>query len=62
MLEGLLVRDVVSWFELISGYTQQGRDLEAPKCFEHMQSEGLCPSNAISFIFILKACGNIGAL
>ena len=61
VLEELLVRDVVSWSALISGYTQQGQDLEALKCFERMQSEGLSP-DVISFICILKSCGNIGAL
>ena len=41
--------------------THHGQDLEAVKCFEHMQREGLSPY-VISFICILKACGNIGAL
>mgnify|MGYP002775912112 FL=1 len=60
VLEGLLGRDVVSWSALISGYIQQGQDLEAPKCYEHMQIEGLSPY-VTSFICVLKACGNIRA-
>ena len=35
--------------------THHGQDLEAVKCFEHMQSEGLSP-NAVIFICTLKDC------
>ena len=63
MLEGILVslKDVVSCSTLISGYTQQGQDLEALKCFECMPREGFF-LDVISFICILKACVNIEAL
>ena len=61
VLEELLVRNVVSWNALISGYVQQGEYHDALNCFEQMQIEGLSP-NVISFTCILKACGNTGCV
>ena len=61
LLEGLPVRDVISWNALISGYTQQGQCLEALDCIEKMQSEGIS-SDVITSICILKVCGSIGAI
>ena len=55
------VRDVVSWSALISGYVKQGKSHEALDCFGHMEREGFLP-NAITFICILRACGNIRAI
>ena len=61
VLEELLVRNVVSWNALISGYVQQGEYHDALNCFEQMQIEGLSP-NVITFTCILKACGNTGCV
>ena len=57
----LSIQDVISWTALISGYTQHGFDEEALKCFEKMRDEGVSP-NVVTFICILKACGQIGFL
>ena len=57
----LKVRDVVSWTALISGYAEEGNADKSLECFERMQSEGLSP-DAITFICLLKACGNTGAI
>eukprot|EP00250_Pteridium_aquilinum_P019897 c24620_g2_i5 orf=1-246(+) len=52
--------DVASWNALIGGYAQHGFDEEALSCFERMQGKGLSP-DSVTFVCILKACGNIGA-
>jgi pentatricopeptide repeat protein len=59
--EELRIRNVISWSALIAGYVQQGQCHEALNCFERMQSEGL-PPNEVTFICMLKACGNTGAV
>ena len=61
VINNLPLRDVVSWTALISGYVQEGKGYEALKCFQQMQGEGVFP-NSVTFIFILKACGSIGAI
>ena len=61
VLEELPLRNVVSWSALISGYAQHGKDKEALNCFEYMQLVGFSP-DVVTFIGILKSCGNIGAL
>ena len=57
----LPIRNEVSWSALIKGYTHNGKDHEALSCLEQMRAEGISP-NAITFISILKACGNTGAI
>ena len=52
---------IVSWNALISVYVQQGQDHDALMCLGSLQSHGLSP-NVVTFICILKACGNIGAI
>ena len=61
VLEGLPTRNVVSWSTVIVGYAQQGQCHEALNCLKRMQSEGLSP-NTVTFISILKACMNTGAI
>jgi pentatricopeptide repeat protein len=61
VLEELPIRNVCSWFALMSGYEQQGSNLEAISCFERMLKERIAP-NALTFACILRACGSIGAL
>ena len=61
VLEGLFARDSICWNALITGYTQQGHDQEALNCFKQMENEGLSP-NGVTYLSILKACGNIGAI
>ncbi|KAI5057937.1 hypothetical protein GOP47_0027952 [Adiantum capillus-veneris] len=56
VLDGLLVRDVVSWSALIVGYAQHGYGKEALDCFQQMRSEGLSP-DGITYACTLKACG-----
>eukprot|EP00250_Pteridium_aquilinum_P013580 c21434_g1_i2 orf=419-3316(+) len=57
----LPVQDAVSWTALIAGYTEHGLGLEALKCFEDMQLQGI-PADAFTFSCILKACSCIRAL
>ena len=53
--------NVSSWNTAIWGYMKQGQSLQALACFEQMQKEGLA-LNDDTFICILKACGNFGAI
>jgi pentatricopeptide repeat protein len=62
VLDELLVRDVVSWSALIAGYAQKRQGHNALKCFERMQREGCCHPNVVTYVCILNACGNSGAL
>ena len=61
VLEGLPVRNVVSWNTLIEGYAEHEQGHDALNCYVQMQKEGISP-NEVTFIFILKACGSIGAI
>ena len=61
VLESPLARDVDSWNALILGYARQELSSEALKCFERMQRERISP-NEVTFIYLLKACGSIGAI
>ncbi|KAH7446601.1 hypothetical protein KP509_01G064100 [Ceratopteris richardii] len=54
-------RGVISWNAIIAGYADQGLDNEVLKCFECMQTSGVCPDE-VTFVYILKACGSIKAL
>ncbi|KAH7330889.1 hypothetical protein KP509_20G006900 [Ceratopteris richardii] len=60
VFEDLLVRNVVTWNALISGYAEHGDCREALKCFERMQCQGFSP-DAVTYLCILKACGSTGA-
>ena len=61
IFDRLLTCDVVSWTTIITGYADHGYSKEALSCFEQMQSQGVHP-NAITFISVLKACMDIGAI
>ncbi|KAH7293203.1 hypothetical protein KP509_28G015300 [Ceratopteris richardii] len=55
LLDVLPVRDTVSWTALISGYVEQGFNIDALNCFEQMQCEGVLP-DAVTYACSLKAC------
>ena len=61
VFDGIQTRNVVSWNALIAGYVQNKLDDEALHCFQQMYVEGFVPE-VITFISILKACGNRGSL
>ena len=61
VLNGLRVRDVVSWSALIAGYAREGQGHEAINMYERMRREGFSPDE-VTFTCILKACGNVGAI
>ncbi|KAI5056028.1 hypothetical protein GOP47_0029549 [Adiantum capillus-veneris] len=60
-LNSLKVRDIVSWNALIAGYAEHGPGQEVLTCLEKMQLEKI-PLDAVTFVYALKACGNIGAV
>lgn len=61
VFDKLLMRDVVSWNALISGYAQSEHSEEALHCLQRMLLEGISP-DAITFTSSLKACGSIRAI
>ncbi|KAL4184459.1 hypothetical protein AMTRI_Chr10g1120 [Amborella trichopoda] len=54
-------RSVVSWNTMISCYSQQGKPALALALFRLMQAEHVTP-NRITFVGVLSACGQLGAL
>ncbi|KAI5072970.1 hypothetical protein GOP47_0013076 [Adiantum capillus-veneris] len=61
VFDRLLVKDVVSWTMLITGYAEQGYSEETLELYKQMKHEGL-PSDRVMLVCCLKAFGNIGAL
>ena len=59
ILRDISIRDVVCWNALITGYVEQRQFQKAVDCMKSMVSEGISP-NVVTFICILKACGNMG--
>jgi pentatricopeptide repeat protein len=60
VFDELPIKNIVSWTALIAGYAQHERGEEALNCFEHLQQAGLSP-DAVTFVFLLKACSSLGA-
>ncbi|KAJ7565675.1 hypothetical protein O6H91_02G070400 [Diphasiastrum complanatum] len=54
-------KDVVSWSTMIAGYAQHGMSQQAFQLFNQMQKHGVKP-NSVTFISMLKVCGNMAAL
>eukprot|EP00250_Pteridium_aquilinum_P020353 c24790_g13_i1 orf=179-2359(-) len=61
VFEHLPHRDVVSWAAIIAGFSEHGRGFSAVDCFDKMREEGI-EADRVTFLFLLKACGSIGAL
>ncbi|MCO5553813.1 hypothetical protein L7F22_007339 [Adiantum nelumboides] len=61
VFEHLPQRDVVSWASMIAAYSEHGRGFSAVDCFDKMREEGV-ELDRVTFLFLLKACGSIGAL
>lgn len=61
LFEKLPEKNVVSWTAMIAGYAQHGRGQQALELYSRMQQEGLRP-NKITFVAILRACTDMGAL
>ncbi|KAI5083700.1 hypothetical protein GOP47_0003443, partial [Adiantum capillus-veneris] len=54
-------RNVVSWNALITGYGQQEDEGNVLRSYAQMKHEGITP-DAVTFVFVLKACGSMGAV
>ena len=61
VFDHILVRDVVCWNALMSGYAQYDFGDEVLNCFTQMRDKGISP-NSITFSCVLKACGSNGYL
>ncbi|KAI5064475.1 hypothetical protein GOP47_0021145 [Adiantum capillus-veneris] len=59
VFDNLLVRDVVSWTTLITGFVQRERGEDALLYFDSMQNTGIPPDD-ITFACCLQACGIAG--
>ncbi|KAH7431951.1 hypothetical protein KP509_07G000400 [Ceratopteris richardii] len=56
----LLIRDLVSWNTLVTGYVQHEHGEAALSSYERMQAEGLSP-DIVTIACALKACSCLGA-
>ena len=61
VLDGLPVRNVISWNTIIAGYAQHSQGYEALKCLERMERDGLSP-NSVTFLCVLNACSHAGLM
>lgn len=61
VFDQLPTRSIISWNALMTGFVQHGHGNSALVCFERMQQSGASP-DAVTFVCILKACGDIRAL
>jgi pentatricopeptide repeat protein len=58
VFDELLCRDIVSWNALIAGYIDHGFVEKGIECFAQLQTEKNIFPNAVTYVAILKACGN----
>ena len=61
VFDKLLVRDIVSWSSITTGYVDSGQSEEALKCLQHMEEDG-AQTNVSMYVCILKLYGIIGDL
>lgn len=59
VFDQLMLRNVVTWTALISGYGQHGRVVEVLESFHRMKEEGFRP-NYVTFLAVLCACSHGG--
>ncbi|XP_009401519.2 pentatricopeptide repeat-containing protein At2g33680 [Musa acuminata AAA Group] len=52
-------RDVVAWNSIISGFSQNGRGIDALNLFEEMKKEGTEPDH-VTFVNLLSSCSHVG--
>ncbi|KAI5058831.1 hypothetical protein GOP47_0027001 [Adiantum capillus-veneris] len=57
----LLARNVVSYNAVIGAYAREDANEKILRCLGEMEEEGV-PPNAITYSYILKACGNLGEI
>ena len=61
VFEQMLIKNLVTWNIIITGYAQNGLGDGALQCFKKMQVAGVSP-DAITYVSLLKACGSVGSL
>ncbi|KAH7425113.1 hypothetical protein KP509_11G040400 [Ceratopteris richardii] len=61
VFDRLLIKDVISWTSLLSGYVEHDQGELAFECFKQMQSAEV-PLDAIAFVWTLKACGSMKSI
>ncbi|MQL80325.1 hypothetical protein Taro_012752 [Colocasia esculenta] len=59
LFDAMLLRDIVSWNSMISGYSHHGLGREALEVFHYMLMEGVQPT-PVTFVGVLSACGHLG--
>ena len=58
VFDKIQVRNVVRWNAMIGAYVHQGHSEQALFLFNKMKKDG-CSPDAITYICILKSCGNL---
>ncbi|KAH0450847.1 hypothetical protein IEQ34_021539 [Dendrobium chrysotoxum] len=61
LFDEMVLRDVVAWSAMISGYSQWNRCREALELFHDMQRAGVEP-NEVTMVSVLSSCAVLGAL
>ncbi|XP_031270915.1 pentatricopeptide repeat-containing protein At2g34400-like [Pistacia vera] len=61
VFDGILMRDLVSWNSMISGYSKMGYARDAVELFGRMREEGFAPDE-ITMVSVLGSCGDLGDL
>ncbi|KAJ0090173.1 hypothetical protein Patl1_14199 [Pistacia atlantica] len=59
VFDGILMRDLVSWNSMISGYSKMGYARDAVELFGRMREEGFAPDE-ITMVSVLGSCGDLG--
>ncbi|KAL0003761.1 hypothetical protein SO802_011322 [Lithocarpus litseifolius] len=61
IFEAVMVKDVITWNSMISGYSQVGSAYEALELFHQMISDSISP-DAVTLVSVLSACASLSAL
>ncbi|KAK7851777.1 pentatricopeptide repeat-containing protein [Quercus suber] len=61
IFEAVMVKDVITWNSIISGYSQVGSAYEAFELFHQMRSDSISP-DAVTLVSVLSACASLSAL
>lgn len=61
VFDEILMRDLVSWNSMISGYSKMGYARDAVELFGRMREEGFAPDE-MTIVSVLGSCGDLGDL
>lgn len=61
IFEAVMVKDVITWNSIISGYSQVGSAYEALELFHQMRSDSIS-LDAVTLVSVLSTCASLSAL